>query len=63
MDLRQPNALEGVPSGSAVVVDLSLISYDLLLQTMCGAEGRGITFLLHDPKHKVTIGPGGIVPE
>lgn len=63
VDLRQPDALDAIPSGSAVVVDLSLISYDLLLQTMCGAEGRGITFLLHDPKRKVTLGPGGIVPE
>lgn len=61
VDLRVPNALNNIPKGSAVVVDLSLVSYDCLLQTMRSAEGRGITFLLHNPKRGVTLAPGGVV--
>lgn len=63
IDLRQPNPLEGVPAGSAVIVDLTQQSYDRFLEVLSQSGGRGITFLLHNPQRHITIGPGGIYQE
>ncbi len=61
VDLNDPLALQQVPDGASVVVNLAHTSYDHLLETMKCAEGRGITFLLYSPHRGVTLAPGGVV--